>query len=373
MAPTSRAAEEAPCAACSRGGPGLLAGLVMLAGALVAAWAPPVRASCQSNTLTPGTFDMSMPFGGTTRTFRVHVPPSYTGKRAVPLVYDLHGLGNTPGLQQYLSGFAQKSDEADFIVAWPQGLHASWNGYGCCGTALSENIDDVGFLRALVHQLAAIGDIDHSRVYATGLSNGASMAHRLACEAADVFAAVAPVSNVLDRDASQCTPARPITVLHFHGLNDLEVAYDGGVLQAVPASFSTWAQIDGCTGPPTVLDLGAPNRCETFTSCAGGVHVALCSLVADHVVYASQSVLDIAGYAWDQELSRFQLPLPDQDGDGVPDQDDDCVAVPNPDQADGDGDCIGDACDTVVDTTTSLLTSTTTLTTTSTTTTTTVP
>src|SRR5262249_42236449 len=150
-------------------------------------------------------------------------------------------------------------------------------------------------------------------------------AHRLACEAADVFAAVAPVANVLDRDASQCMPARPITVVHFHGLNDPSIAYDGGGLQAVPASFSTWAQIDGWTGPSTMLDLGSPNRCETFTSCAGGVHVALCSLVATHFVYASQTVLNIPDYAWDQELSHFQLPLPDRDGDGVPDEDDNCI------------------------------------------------
>src|SRR5262249_40066078 len=106
-----------------------LAGPAVLAGVLVGSWTPLLPASCQSNTLTPGTFDMSMAFGGTTRTFRVHVPPSYTGMRAVPLVLDLHGLGETVGVQQYVSGFAQKSDEAGFIVVWPQGLHASWNGY----------------------------------------------------------------------------------------------------------------------------------------------------------------------------------------------------------------------------------------------------
>src|SRR5262245_20820094 len=370
MVPASRAIEGAPCAERSRVGPCRLAGLVVLAGALAAAWTPPVGASCQSNTLTLGTFDMSMGFGGRTRTFRVHVPPSYTGKRAVPLVLDLHAPGETLGLQQYVSGFAQKSDEAGFIVVWPQGVHASWNGNDCCGGALAENIDDVGFLRALVNQLAAIADIDHSRVYATGHSTGASMAHRLGCEAADVFAAVAPVADVLNRDASQCTPARPITVVHFHGLNDPSGASSGDVERAVPVSFSTWAHIDGCTGPPTVLDLGAPNRCETFTSCAGGVHVALCSLVATHFVYASQSVLDIPDYAWDHELSHFQLPLSDRDGDGVPDEDDNCPAVPNADQADADGDCIGDACDAVVDTTTSLPATTSTSTTTSTTTTT---
>src|SRR5262249_25657301 len=148
-------------------------------------------------------FDMSMAFGGRARTFRVHVPPGYTGKRAVPLVLDLHAPGETLGLQQYLSGFAQKSDEAGFIVVWPQGVHASWNGNDCCGGALAENIDDVGFLRALVSEVETIANIDHSRVYATGHSNGASMVHRLACEAADLFAAVAPVAFPLNRDASE--------------------------------------------------------------------------------------------------------------------------------------------------------------------------
>src|SRR5262245_24648855 len=131
MAPAIRAIEVASCAARSRGGRwrrplGRVAGRALLAGTLMATWTPPVCASCRSNALTPGTFDMSMAYGGQTRTFRVHVPPSYTGKRAVPLVLDLHAPGETLGLQQYLSGFAQKSDEAGFIVVWPQGLHASW-------------------------------------------------------------------------------------------------------------------------------------------------------------------------------------------------------------------------------------------------------
>src|SRR5262245_66107720 len=130
MAPAIRAIEIASCAERSRGRTrrrlGRMVGAAVLAVALTATCAAPVRASCLSNTLTPGTLDMSMAYGGWTRPFRVHVPPSYTGKRAVPLVLDLHAPGETLGLQQYLSGFAQKSDEAGFIVVWPQGLHASW-------------------------------------------------------------------------------------------------------------------------------------------------------------------------------------------------------------------------------------------------------
>jgi polyhydroxybutyrate depolymerase len=323
--------------------------LTALALAVAALGATRAGASCQTNTLAPGEFNaMSISFGGQTRTFNVHVPPSYTGKRAVPLVLDLHGFTITAADQANMSGFRQKSDQAGFIVVWPQGVSNSWNAFGCCGTALSQNVDDVGFLRALVARIATIGNVDHSRVYVTGHSNGGSMSHRLACQAADLFAAIAPVSFPLNVAASACHPSRPIPVIHFHGLDDNVVPYNGGGLlnfQAAQTSFANWKQIDGCTGSATVLDLGSPNRCETFTTCNGGVHVGLCSLSGSHFLYTSQSVLNIANYAWDQELSHYQLPLPDQDGDGIPDQDDNCPTVSNPNQADTDGDCIGNACD----------------------------
>jgi len=353
-----------------------LAGRVLLGLGLAAAIhvgdAGSVFATCRTtNTLAPGdfTFTMTTP-DGRSRNYDLHVPASYTGLVPVPFVIDIHGFTSTKTQQAGLSGFREKSDSAGFIVAWPQGVSNSWNAYGCCGTAQSSNIDDVGFMRLIVSQVAGMGNIDHSRVFATGLSNGGSMSHRLACEAADVFAATAPVSFTLNRSASQCHPSRPISLIEFHGFNDQLVAYNGGSFQSAPDSFAAWQQIDACSPPSTVLDLGAPDKCETFTNCAGGVHVALCSLSGSHVLYNTQTTLDIAGYAWDVELSHFQLPLPDQDGDGVPDQDDNCPAVANPGQQDADGDCVGDACEGTATTTTTAPTPTTTTPTTSTTTTT---
>jgi polyhydroxybutyrate depolymerase len=262
---------------------------------------------------------------------------------------DLHGFTSSASGQANLSGFRRKSDEEGFIVAWPQGVSSSWNAYGCCGTADSQNIDDVGFLKAVVGRISALGNINHSRVYVTGLSNGGFMSHRLACEAADVFAAAAPVSAPLNLDdPTQCRPVRPITVVHYHGLRDSTVPYNGGGslgFQPAQDSLSAWADINGCVGSATLLDLPGSSRCETFTSCNDGSQAGLCSLDGTHILYSSQSALNIADHAWDAVFSQHTLPLPDQDDDGIPDIDDNCPTVANPDQADVNGNCIGDVCE----------------------------
>ena len=322
-------------------------GIVLaIVAAPTALWVAPTDAQQQcGSSLSPGEQTINITHGGRNRSFLLHVPPSYIG-RPVPVVLDLHGLGSSSSQQAGLSGFRRKSDEEGFIVAWPQGVSSSWNGYGCCGTADSSNIDDIGFMRAVIARIASLGRINHSRVYVTGLSNGGFMSHRLACEAADLFAAAAPVSAPMNLDdPSQCRPSRPITVVHFHGLRDGIVSYNGGAFQSAPESFASWRDINGCTGSATLLDLAGSSRCETFRTCDDGAEAGLCSLDGTHVLYNTQSALNIADYAWDNVFSQHSLPLPDQDDDGIPDIDDNCVTVPNPDQADANGNCIGDVCE----------------------------
>ena len=119
-----------------------------------------------------------------------------------PVVFCLHGLGQTPILFCLNgtgfpggSGFPAKSDAEGFILVMPLGHQNSWNGTGCCGTAASMQLDDVALMRAIFQEISLHLNVDRRRVFATGLSNGGYMSYRLACQAADLFTAVAPAAG----------------------------------------------------------------------------------------------------------------------------------------------------------------------------------
>ena len=199
---------------------------------------PSAGADCLSNTLEAGDQTRTITHQSIVLSFPtdieypydIHVPPGYDGLTPYPLVLDFHGFTSTKEAQAFISGFNAEADAEGFIVVHPQGFESSWNGGDfCCGQAQGLGLDDVGMAVALVDELATLGNIHHGRVYATGLSNGGALSHRIACEAADVFAATAPVSYPLDYNPldlvslTQCQPSQPISVAHFHGLNDTTV------------------------------------------------------------------------------------------------------------------------------------------------------
>jgi polyhydroxybutyrate depolymerase len=237
----------------------------------------------------PGTTTQNIQFGGTARSYILHVPASYTGKTAVPLVLDFHGILLNDSIQESISGWQAKSDKEGFIVAWPNGIDTAWNVGPCCTT--SRTVDDVGFAKAVVNQIAGQTCVDKKRVYATGYSMGGGMSLDLACNAADLFAAVAPAAfDLMDPTKNDwpCKPSRPITVVDFRSTGDAIVPYNGGptnppnglpivvtFLGAVK-TFQTFAQLDQCTGSPTD-DSALGAGCQTYKECAAGVQLTLCT------------------------------------------------------------------------------------------------
>jgi polyhydroxybutyrate depolymerase len=180
------------------------------------------------------------------------------------MVFVFHGgTGNAESAIR-MSGFNKIADQNGFLVVYPNGTGRlsdekllTWNGGDCCGFAQEKNIDDVGFIRAIVTDVQSLARVDTKRIYATGMSNGGSLSQRLACEAADLFAAVAPVAGTLN--FSPCTPSQPISVIEFHGTGDQHIPYTGGLgpqslvdvdFASVQDSINFWVAANACTSQP---------------------------------------------------------------------------------------------------------------------------
>lgn len=235
---------------------------------------------CGMPTPGAGVHAMSVDSDGMKRDFELVVPANYDPDVPAPLVLDFHGLYGSPSQQRGTSHFDQVAAPRGMLVAYPEGVGQSFNAGACCGPAAQQDVDDVAFARALVAEVSATNCVDPDRVYATGMSNGGHMAHYLACEAADVFAAVAPVAGVLGPPPGECKPARPISVLDFHGTSDLIVAYGGAGpgFPAVPGMMQGWADRNGCDADSEVSFENGDVTCETWPNCDDDVEVTLCTV-----------------------------------------------------------------------------------------------
>jgi polyhydroxybutyrate depolymerase len=232
--------------------------------------------------------EISIQSGGRTRTCVVHVPPSYTGDRPVPLVLLLHGGGGNGAQAAAAYGMNPIADREGFVVAYPNGTSAglnllTWDAANCCSYAYEHHVDDVGFVAALLDELEREYAIDGRRIYVTGMSNGAMMTYRLGCQLADRIAAIAPVSGSLEDDP--CVPAVPVPVIIFHGTDDQHVPYDGGYGPhqlyrhydtPVSHAVSFWVRRDGCDPTPHTTTSASGNIVtDTYSGGLGGSEVVL--------------------------------------------------------------------------------------------------
>jgi polyhydroxybutyrate depolymerase len=205
---------------------------------------------------------------GGIRSYVVRVPPGLKeGRGKVPLVIVLHGGGGNAEITERMTGFTTKAAKENFIVVYPEGSSRfkdkllTWNAGHCCGYALRNNIDDVGFIGALIDKLIKDYPVDPKRVYATGISNGGMMSHRLGIELPHKIAAIAPVVAALFGDEK--TPAQPVSALMINGMLDKSIphqggpaggrfpgAWDGTPLQPAVAQAEFWSRANRCVSEP---------------------------------------------------------------------------------------------------------------------------
>lgn len=235
---------------------------------------------------------------GRTRTFQYHLPADV--EAPAPLVVALHGRLGQGKNQAQLSGFDAVSDEEGFIVVYPDGVERSWADGRGTTPADKQGVDDVGFLTALVDHFLERFGADRRRVYAAGMSNGAMMSYRLACERSDRFAAIAPVAAQLGQKlAERCAPVRPVSVISFVGTEDPLVPFEGGEVSgdrgpvlSVAGARGKWAELNGCEGEPAVTQ--EPDRApEDETRVRREVHGS-CREGSEVVFY----VVEGGGHAW---------------------------------------------------------------------------
>lgn len=213
-------------------------------------------------TVPTGQSSHSIQWGGVNRTFNLYRPQGLPD--AVPLVVMMHGGYGNGAQAERAYHWDAEADRGHFLVAYPDGLNRAWNAGSCCGIPQQTDVDDVGFITAMVADIGRQIPLDPTRVYAAGMSNGAMMALRLGCQTG-MFAAIAPVAGTLLTD---CSHAQPTSVLQIHGTADESVPYAGGPGKAltangtprvdgpaVPSVNATWRGVDNC-GPPSSSTAG---------------------------------------------------------------------------------------------------------------------
>lgn len=317
----------------------LIASIALAATALLAGHTLAARRSLRS-----GTHTVVIRHGGRLRTAIVVVPPQARRGEPLPLVVNFHGGGSNAAGEESFSQMDALANRAGFIVVYPNGTGflpnrlLTWNAGTCCGYAAANGVDDVGFTLALLDRIERLTAVDPRRVYATGMSNGAMMAYRMAADAAGRIAAIAPVSGGMV--VTSFHPSRPVAVMHFHSVDDPRAPYSGGLGPPFPgtnhqelhpsiqAVIDKWAGFDACPSTPqtgrTIVGTG-PDQGESatriaFRPCRAGTEVVLWKLTGSGHVWPGgkqdvvqtflgrpTSIVDAGSLMW-QFFRRHPLP-----------------------------------------------------------------
>ncbi len=204
--------------------------------------------------MAQSTTQESMMHDGENRSYYLHLPPQYDGSTKLPVVFVLHGLGDSAD-NMLNTGFTTLGNQEGFISVYPQGLQSTlgtaWNN-GSNITLLGFTPDDIGFISNLVDLLVNDYAADDSRIYSCGFSMGGIMSHYLGCNLSDKITAIASMAGTMANSVN-CSPNRAVPALHIHGDADATVSYDGDALYGLRSAAETvqvWAEVNGCAETP---------------------------------------------------------------------------------------------------------------------------
>jgi len=239
------------------------------------------------------------------RPYRVFVPSSWRLESPAPVVLVFHGGGGDIDGIVRATGMDATAEAKGFLAVYPSGTPArlgkfrTWNAGDCCGRAADERVDDMAYVAAVIADLSKRYAVDRSRVYATGHSNGAMLAWRLACERPDLVAAIAPNSGAARLELLNCVKGPPVPALQFHGTADPCATYKSGPCGDCFGAFfrahgiplpekkrmcvgaveqtAQWAARQGCKAKTRVTLKAGAVTCTEHLGCPSGAAVSLCT------------------------------------------------------------------------------------------------
>ena len=218
---------------------------------------------------------------GEKRDYLLYVPRSYDRTKPTALVISIHSAAMWGAAQKETSQWNRVADRDGFIVVYPSGLSGDgpriWREDNETGLR-----KDVRFISELIDTLEAAYNIDRTRIYANGLSNGGGMSFALSCTMSDRIAAVGLVASAQLLPWEWCTDHRPVPMIDFHGTADPEVPSEGGKTWVAGARFpkqTTWAQDwarrNRCALTPIDSAVARDVTRRTYTGCADNATVVL--------------------------------------------------------------------------------------------------
>ena len=211
-----------------------------------------------------GINEYEITFQGLDRDFIVYIPDSYEHISKSAAVFVFHGFGGSNDQIMFNSDINSIAERENFIVVYPQG--SSFFGYphwNVGGWTNSSSVDDVGLIDFLIELISQEYNINHDRIYATGMSNGGFFSFLLGCQLSEKFAAVASVTGSMTNETfNECNPQREVPVLQIHGTDDSIVTYNGNsAIGSIGVSqvLSYWSSNNYCSTNPEVSDITDSN------------------------------------------------------------------------------------------------------------------
>jgi len=233
----------------------LLALLALVTAVAVLGSLPALPNSAATTTTTTSTTAPAAP-ATAARPYQVHVPPGYSPDVAAPLLLILHGYRANSVIESFYLNLSPATDAAGMLTVAPDGTKNRrgkqfWNATDACCNGPGAQVDDSAYLDAIIKEVEATYNVDRSRIYLVGHSNGGFMSYRMACDHADEIAALVSLEAATYADPRKCAPSEPVATLEIHGTGDDTIPYDGGKIlgRRYPGAVATtkmWAKYDGC-------------------------------------------------------------------------------------------------------------------------------